>query len=78
MSLVPTEGLLSANGYLVVTLSGGGLLYINTEDNLSKVLAMLESIISDKNVAPSLDAFLSTLIHLKLDAGGKIGYKKKD
>lgn len=77
MSLAPTEGLFSANRYLVVTLSGGGLLYINTDDNLSKVLALLGSVISDKNVAPSLDVFLSTLIHLRLDAGGKVSYKKK-
>lgn len=78
LSLNPVEGLFSANNYLVVTLSGGGLLYINTEDDLSRVLATLESIISDKDIAPSLDVFLSTLIHLKLDAGGKISYKKKD
>jgi hypothetical protein len=77
MSLSPVEGLFSANEYLIVTLSGGGKLYIYTEDDLSAVLATLESIISDKSITSSVEAFLSTLIHLKLDAGGKVGYKKK-
>ena len=77
LSLVPVEGFFSKNGYLTVTLATGGKLYIYMENNLSEVLSTLESIISDKNIAPSLDIFLSTLIHLKLDAGGKVGYKKK-
>lgn len=77
LALEPVEGLFSANDYLIVTLSGGGKLYIYTEDDLSAVLAILESIISDKNITPSVDTFLSTLIHLKLDTSGKVAYKKK-
>lgn len=77
LALSPIGGMFSANEYLVVTLAGGGRLFIYMEDDLSAVLATLDSIISDKRVAPSLDAFLAGLDYLRLDAGNKVTYKKK-
>lgn len=75
--LDPVEAHLFSNGYLDVLLTGGGRLIIYTEDNLSSVLANLESILGDKKIVPTVEEFLSTLDYFKLDAGGKINYMKK-
>jgi hypothetical protein len=77
LSLAPVEAHLFANGYLDVILRGGGKLIIYTEDDLSGVLANLESAIRDREAIPSLDAFLSTLLYIRLDTGDKVTYKKK-
>jgi hypothetical protein len=77
VSLAPVEAHLFSNGYLDVVLTGGGKLIIYTGDDLSSVLANLESILRDKKVAPTVEEFLSTLDYLRLDVGSKINYKKK-
>ncbi|MFA6095696.1 MAG: FtsQ-type POTRA domain-containing protein [Candidatus Paceibacterota bacterium] len=78
LSLEPSGARLSESGYMDIAVRGGGKLLIYTEDDLSSVLKFLQSAVQDKTVAPTLDAFLSTLEYLKLDSGSKIVYKKRD
>jgi len=78
ISLTPLRATLSPNGYMEVLLVGGGRLLIYIEDDLSSVLATLESVLADKQIASSTEEFLSRLNYLRLDAGNKVTYKEKD
>jgi len=78
MSLLPVEARLSSNDYVEVLLLSGGKLIIYTKDDLSIVLTTLQSIVADKQIASSTEEFLSNLDYLRLDAGNKVTYKKKN
>ncbi len=77
LDIEPREIVAGEAGYADIVLEGGGRLIINTNDDLSDVLANLSSILNDKTVASSPQAFLSRLEYIRLDAGNKVFYKLK-
>ncbi len=78
LDLAPREALFLDNWYMEVTIRDGGRLIVYLDDDLSSVLDIVRSVISDTRIAPSLEAFTATLEYLRLDAGSKVTYKRKD
>lgn len=75
LGATPREIVAGEAGYVDIILVDGGKLVVNTSDDLSDVLANLSSILNDRTIASSPEAFLSKLEYIRLDAGNKVFYK---
>ncbi len=77
LSLHPVEADMAETGYITIRLFDGGEIVVNSKDNLAKVLVNLETLITDKKIAPDFSLFLRTLDYIKIDSGNKAVYKMK-
>ncbi|MDP1625173.1 MAG: FtsQ-type POTRA domain-containing protein [bacterium] len=73
----PREVWFKDAGYIDVLLGQGGRLIVNTSDDLSTTLLNLAAVLSDRSIASSTTAFLSSLDYMRLDSGNKVFYKLK-
>ena len=77
LSVDPREITFGEAGYINILLGKGGVLTVNTTDNLSSVLDNVSTVLNDKTLASSSLSFLESLDYMRLDSGNRVFYKLK-